>query len=319
MKLIYFLTAMILFFSCRKEERPITPNVPGDLLTNTAAMSNDYRYQLYFNLEKNEFVGHNIKTDWDLAFTTGADDFIIKTNVANAMSVANLGEVDFSSVTDTVGFQQNEKYDLVTGDLDSTAIGDGRNKENLFIVNKGYSFTGQHRGYVKLKVIDYSPSSYSFRIGELSDENGTVYEIEKESAYNFSFFSIDELSKILIEPEKESWDLIFTQYTHIFYDPFTPYLVTGALLNQYETKAVLIEDIPFSEIELSDAMDMILSHHINTVGYNWKTFTDGSFTIHSDKIYIIQDQKGFYYKLRFIDFYDNNGQRGAPKWEYQAL
>ena len=319
MKLVYILIASVLLFSCRKEERPVAPNQPGEVTMNTATMTADYRYQLYFNLENNEFVGQNIKTDWDLAFTTGVEDFVIKTNAANAMSVADLGEVDFASVTDTLGFAANESYDAVTGNLDSTAIGDWRNKENLYLINKGFSYTGQHRGYAKLKLIDYTSSSYTFRLGALSDPEGTVYKVDKKINYNFSFFSIDESSTVTVEPPKEDWDLVFTQYTHIFYEPFTPYLVTGTLLNQHETKALLIEDLPFAEVELEDVTNLLLSDHLNTIGYDWKTFTDGNYTIHSDKTYIIQDQKGLYYKLRFIDFYDENGQRGAPKFEFQAL
>jgi hypothetical protein len=319
MRGLLILTAVIIFFSCRKEERPISPNAPGDLLTNAAEMSNDYRYQLYFNLEENKFVGQNLKTDWDLGFTTGSNDFRIKLNVANAMSAANMGSVNFSSITDTSGFGSNEMYDAITGNLDSTAIGDWRDHEDVYIINRGFSFTGQHRGYAKMQLISSDANSYTFRLANIDETEGTIYEIEKQGDYNFSFFSIDELSQVQIEPPKADWDLVFTQYTHIFYEPFMPYLVTGTQTNIHETKSLLVEDVPFEEIDLQFAMGKELSENINEIGYNWKSFIDGNYIIHSEKSYLIQDQKGLYYKLRFVDFYDENGQRGAPTWEYVGM
>jgi hypothetical protein len=319
MKGFILFTTLIIFFSCRKEERPISPNAPGDILTNTAELSSDYRYQLYFNLENNEFVGQNLKTEWDIGFATEYNGFNIKLNAANAMSAANMGPIDFNSITDTTGFKANEAFDAVTGHLDSTAIGDWREHEDVYIINRGFSFTGEHRGYVKLQILSVNANAYTFRLANLNQAEGTLYEIQKEGNYNFSFFSIDDLAQLKIEPPKTEWDIVFTQYTHIFYEPFTPYLVTGTQANTYQTKSLLIEEKPFDEIDLQFAMEQELSENINEIGYDWKSFIDGNYIIHSEKSYLIQDQKGLYYKLRFIDFYDENGQRGAPKWEFVQL
>ena len=34
---------------------------------------------------------------------------------------------------------------------------------------------------------------------------------------------------------------------------------------------------------------------------------------------VSRDAKGFYYKLRFIDFYDDHGNKGNPKFEFQKF
>lgn len=319
MRDILIFLIVFVFFSCRKEERPVSPNSPGDLITNAAEMSNDYRYQLYFNLENNEFVGKNLKTDWDLGFTTGSNEFKIQLNAANAMSVANMGPVDFNSIIDTTGFKANEAFDAVSGNLDSTAIGDWRDHEDVYIINRGFSFTGQHRGYAKMQIISSDASSYTFRLANINQVEGAIYEVEKLIDYNFSFFSIDELSQVQIEPPKADWDLVFTQYTHIFYEPFTPYLVTGVKTNHFQTKSLWVENKDFESIDLQFAMEQELSENINEIGYDWKSFIDGNYIIHSEKSYLIQDRKGLYYKLRFVDFYDENGERGAPKWEFIEL
>jgi len=320
MKYIGLILIMTIICSCQKEESPITRSTNSAVETGYAPLTQDYRYQLYYKLETNTVVGKNLKTDWDLAFTTSATNYRIKSNVANGMSVANLGDVTFSSITDTSNFGQFEKFDAVTGNIDSTAIGDWRAAPSVYIVNRGFSFTGQHRGYYKLKIHSYTDYSYTIEVAEISDVSGALITINKLDDYNFSFFSFDTNEQLMIEPPKNEWDLTFSQYTHIFFEPDPlPYLVTGALLNEFETTAIQFNDLPFEDIELMDVMNLELSENNNTLGYDWKTFEDGNYTIHVDKTYIIKDQNGFFYKLRFIDFYDLNGQRGTPTWEFQKL
>lgn len=310
----------VVFSSCRKEELPIPKRKNNGMLTNVAPLGTGYRYQLYYNLEKNEIIHQHYKTDWDLAFKTEANDFQILLNSANAMSVANFGSIAFDEKEDTLGFSSKEGLDAVSGKLDSTAIGDWRNKDDLFIVNRGYSYTGQHLGFFKIQILDVSNSKYTIKFGTLSAKTGKTLEIKKDDDYVFSYFSFETQQQEIIAPKKEEWDILFTQYTHIFYEPEPlPYLVSGVLLNFHETKAILYTDKAFEAVELVDVLNLNLSSDRNTIGYDWKTFSEGNYTIHSENTYIILDQKGLYYKLRFVDFYDENGQRGQPKWEYERL
>ena len=57
------------------------------------------------------------------------------------------------------------------------------------------------------------------------------------------------------------------------------------------------------------------------IGFNWKTFDFDTqvYTINSSMNYIIQSENGIFYKLRFIDFYNNSGEKGYPKFEIQEL
>ena len=38
-----------------------------------------------------------------------------------------------------------------------------------------------------------------------------------------------------------------------------------------------------------------------------------------DMNYVIRDRDGFFYKLRFIDFNNDMGEKGYPKFEYVRL
>ena len=77
----------------------------------------------------------------------------------------------------------------------------------------------------------------------------------------------------------------------------------------------------FKNISLSDTIKFPLTGQNDIIGYNWKGFSlsQNTYTIVSNLNYIIQDQKGFYYKMRFVDFYNEKGVKGTPKFEYGKI
>jgi len=82
-----------------------------------------------------------------------------------------------------------------------------------------------------------------------------------------------------------------------------------------------VEAIPFDEINYENAADFAFSTDINTIGYDWKSynFDLSQFTIVENLSYVITTNDGIYFKLRFIDFYNDSGEKGAPKFELQDL
>ncbi|HET8962741.1 MAG TPA: hypothetical protein VFM99_02505, partial [Chitinophagales bacterium] len=55
--LIFFLPIFyLLFSSCEKEELPITPHDPGDIITTSVNMDASYKWQIYFDLKTNTIV-----------------------------------------------------------------------------------------------------------------------------------------------------------------------------------------------------------------------------------------------------------------------
>ena len=67
-------------------------------------------------------------------------------------------------------------------------------------------------------------------------------------------------------------------------------------------------------------LDLEMNERIDNPGYDWKTynFDEGYYKVDLDRSYIFLTKEG-YYKLRFVDYIDDNGDRGAPKFEYQKL
>ncbi len=309
-----------LFSSCDKQELPVPAHEAGDVITGSVSMKSDYRYQLFFDLEKKIVIKQNLKTDWDLAFEANGNHVIL--NTAKAMLAVNTQKVEFSAVPSTEGL--SFIWDETSGNLDSTAISDWEGKKNVYVIDRGYDESGLHLGYKKIIFQLVDNTGYSISFANLDGTDSVSYQIPKDDRYNFTFFSLEGEGSIeYIEPPKEDWDIEFTQYTNIFYDqdPPLPYLVTGVSINREKVEVSKVFDKTFEEITLSDASDYVFSSSINVIGYDWKfySFSVGKYTVDSKQNYLIRSSKGKYYKLHFIDFYDTFGEKGTPQFEFQEL
>ncbi|PHR49811.1 MAG: hypothetical protein COA32_01370 [Fluviicola sp.] len=305
--------------SCLKEEIPVPKQEPGDVITSEVNMSSDYKWQIYFNLKENKVVGQNIKTTWDLGFESDPNNHRIILNSSKSMFVYPTNETDFQLVDDTAGYTANKKLDAPNGDMTKTAIGDW-STGMIYIIDRGYDESGIHQGFFKSKFLSADENAFKFVFAQLNSNQLDTILLPVDDAYNFSFFNLSTKQQVMVEPPKEDWDLVFTQYTHIFYEPEeTPYLVTGCLLNRYNTKSLLDESLSFDGVDLEIATFLQLNESINEIGYDWKAFSGSTYIVNSDNTYIIEDQNGFLYKWRFIDFYTSTGEKGNPVWEYQKL
>lgn len=322
--------AGVLFLSlcgCMPEDTAVAPYNRGMLRNNTIALEPNYQRQVYMDLESNRTVGESLITDWDIAFASADTGFAIRLNTSRFMAAADMGAVDFASVR-AVGNPQWH-YDSPTGNPDSTAVGiwwekresAAASRHHVYLIDLGFDEHGKKLGYKKMAVVALTPTAYTVRFAEPDGSNEHTITIQRNEQYNVVGLSLRTASTVHHEPPTAQWDIVFTRYTHLFYAPeFTPYSVTGVLLNKGVTAAVDTTR-RFEHIAPRDTAHYALSPARNAVGYEWKTYSleEGKFTVHQNTTYIIRDRKGFYYKLRFTDFYDNNGQKGFPSFDYQTL
>jgi hypothetical protein len=309
----------LLLYSCRKGELPVPAHDPGNVVTATVNMEANYKWQLFYSLKTNIIVSKNLKTAWDLGFTATPDGYSIILNTSKAMFAYNTQRTGFSEVSDTNGFAANKKWDNPNGDLDSTAIGNWQPIHPVYIIDRGYNEMGIHQGFRKVQFQQADAYKYTIRIASMNGANDATVVINKDSNYNFAFLSLTTNQPVMIEPPKAAWDLVFTQYTHIFNNPLTTYLVTGCLLNRFNTCAVKDSISSFTAITYNTATRYALVPAINTIGYDWKTYTGSTYITNTKINYIIRNSEGVYYKLHFIDFFNTMGVKGNPKWEFQQL
>lgn len=322
MKFYLLIFTVILGLSgCFKEELPIPAHEPGDVQTGTVSLGENYEYQIFIDLGSNSEITRNKKTDWLLALEASEDGSRIKLNSSLMIAAWNTGQTDFAAVTSASGFEAGKAWDVPSGNLDSSALAEWK-KGTVYVIDRGYDERGTNLGYWKLQYIEVTPTAYKIRLGALVSTEGTEVTIPKNPLYNF--VHIDHLGNtVAVEPVRNQWDLVFTQYTHLFTDmtPMMPYLVTGCLINSYDTQVAKITNIAFEDIEYEDVLNLEMSNAANVIGYDWKvySFDTGSYEVYPEVVYIIRSHTGFYYKFHFTDFYNSKGVKGHPFWELQKL
>lgn len=328
---LVFLLALIIFSSCFKEDEMIEPHEPGNINTSTIELGQYYIYQVYFDLGTNKNVSVNLKDDWDLGFDATTDGRRIILNTSKFMMAANTGLTDFQAVTDTSGLKW--KFDKANGDSASTAIGcwfdisltDTIYSKNVYVLDLGLNEMGIAQGFKKVIFEELKNGNYKFKFAKLDGSEQYSFTISKDPIINFVSFSFKNGgAKVEIEPEKNSWDFLFTQYTDLLFtddnEPY-PYIVTGTLINPNGVEVAFDSIKKFQDITINDITNFVFSSEQNKIGYEWKyyDFNNGVYTVLSNFNYIIKDVDGFYYKLRFIGFYNNLGEKGYPTFEYQKL
>ena len=307
------------FVACEKEEIPVAAHNPGSTIASSVFMQSDYSSQLYFDLETNKMIQQNHKTIWDLGFETSEAGNKVVLNTSKLMYAANTQQTSFTNVTDTVGL--TFKWDAASGNLDSTAIGDWT-ANNVYVIDRGLDELGTHQGFSKIEFLAVNTSEYTVHFANLDGSNDKTMNITKDADYNLAFLSLNG-NTVSVAPPNENWDLSFTQYTNIFYDetPITPYVVAGCLSNRNKVEVAQVFDKEFENIVLDDVNNYGFSTAVDAIGYAWKEydFNTSSYIIFSAKNYIIKSTEGKYYKLHFIDFYDDLGVKGTPTFEFQEL
>ncbi len=326
--LITIILSIVSFTSCFQEDEPVPPYVsPPGVTTNVAEIGPYYDKQLFYDLQTDSFIRIVNRESWDLAFQCMEEEFQIFINSSKLMRVSNTLSTNFNQTFSTVG--QSWKYDNSGGWLDSTAFGEWGVKSgnqvtsfnHVYIVDRGLSATtGNNLGYKKVQILGFSNGKYSIRYANLDGSQFQELSFSKNADYNFIYISFDQ-GIVAVEPPKNSWDLLFTQYTTLVTQQSTGivenYSVNGVLLNPYKVKAAREFSKPFTEISYTDLLNYTFTQQRDIIGYDWKDydFDLSVYIIYPNKVYLIHDVEGFYYKMRFTSFTNQQGVRGYPTFE----
>ena len=310
--------------ACEKPEKPIKPYDRGYIANNTAAMGNNYENHVFFNLDSNKIVKTIDKLDWDIAFDCSESRHIIHPNNGRGVYVAATGKSSFDEINDTTGYKFY--WGQPSLNIDSLAFGQWWTKKSeIFIINLGVDKIGLPLGFVKCKpeIIDNKTLKISWC--NLNENTPQTALINKDKNYNFTHYSFLQKKQINIEPPKKDWDLYFTQYVKLIFSTdfkiSQNYQLAGVLINPSKIKVATDFKTPFTEIDASKLISYNFITEIDAVGYEWKqySFSTNSYIVLPHFNYIISIKDGFYYKLHFIDFYNDLGVKGYPKFEFQKI
>lgn len=307
--------------SCVRKELPAI--VKKGKNTSSVDLGEKYTRQCYFSLKNNTMVSSNTRQQWSLAFETAQDGFHVILNSSRNMFVYPTTKTDFTSVK--FSDRGEACWDRSCGSMDSTAIGDWRTSSYVYIIDEGGDDNDVNQGWSKIQVLSVNATSYKIRVSKINNSNDVTLVVPKDTTCNYSYILIGNDPKVVtIEPPKDTWDIMLTRYAHTFFDPFTSYLVVGCISNRYNTLVAEDSTTDFEKINMEMAKTYTFSTDVDAIGYDWKQVgsTNGGGTdykVNPNKIYIIKTAHDEYYKLHFVDFYNDKLQKGAPKWEYQRL
>lgn len=332
--IVLMVSTTLLLTACFKEDERIPPYDRGEKITGTVAMTQNYKYQVYYSLNTQSIVATNERTHYDLMFESTPGGVLIRPNTANFAMAAPTGKFELSQVSSAAGLSM--RFDPSSGNRDSTVLRNwiainGRDttfSREVYVFDRGINAEGNPLGKIKITFDSLVGGRYFFTYANLNGSNLKQAVVQKQSGRNFAYYSLSQHKQVFPEPPKESYDLLFTQYTTMLFTNSGeryPYLVTGVLLNPYQTEAAAIIEPNFDNINFQQASTSTFLQKADVIGFDWKKVigdvSSGNvyYEPRPEKVYFVRDSRGFYFKMRFIGFYNNQGEKGYPTFEFQKL
>lgn len=298
------------------------------------------------------------RTKWDLGFFSG-NEFRVAINGSLKMAVKNTELTDITvpiAIDNTVAVGEgggsgvsngNPAYvDGPNGDIALTAIQavsatDADNK--VYLVNLGFGLTnvapnvgsvnpyGDARGWKKIRVLR-SGNDYKLQYANPEATTFSEVTISKNSAFNFTFFSLMTNQVVAAEPQKDKWDILFTPFTNLtnfgsglVSYAFQDFIVTNRKGGTRAYQVLNSAGVAYADFSLTNVVpanfDLETSVDQRVIGSNWRNGGGPTSlpSVRDDRFYVVKDVAGNIYKVRFVAMSNAAGERGNPTFEYQKL
>lgn len=302
------LILLVSLSSCLKE-KPIERITNGELQTVQVNMGETYQMQIFYDLENSEIIDTKDKDAWDLAFSGSDSSNHVILNTAKIMGAAFIPNATLSDNLSTSGVSW--VYEHNEGDNELSPFYGWEHKNGIYLINGGMNHLGQNQPNhaLQLKLVS---GALEVQYRSLNQQEIRSIVIPKMSNYNYYALNFANQALHECEPPKNTWDIVFTVYTHIFDDNHA-YAVNGVLLNRNAVEAAKISGAP-EDLTFDDAISFPLSARLDVIGYDWKFFDmqAGIFSIVPNYFYLVQSRSSARYKLRFVNFYNEQGVKGFP-------
>ena len=227
-KLIGFVLIIAALSACKKNND--NPSNPSANNMDSITMGQGYANDIYYSLSDGVVKTEN-RTDWDLAFSIPVQTAGIRINEGAGVKLYNYGPANgWGRLFDTTGIsnwtaQYNDKANWLNG-----AFNRNTNTSNPFNYGWGTYDMTTHNVYADSTYIIVLPDgsykkfyvkkkngytdSYVFSWANLDGSN-----MEQDSVVganygnkNFIYYSLTNKMTVDHEPDKGTWDLLFTQY-----------------------------------------------------------------------------------------------------------
>lgn len=312
---------VVILFACNKQDSPYTLPPKGDSVLDSLDLGSDYNFQYFYNLRKHTVVHVSQVDMWDLSFESALGGNQVFINDGDGMAVYKTGVENFADFVEAdLPTEITWELNKPRGGALSSAFGDWKSKPQVYVLRMNATGTDLR----KLKIIQSTNYGFIIEIADINSATGIQVYVEKAPNSNFTYFNMGIMQTVSgVEPEPDIWDIQFTKYGYTFYDqiPHLPYIVSGVLLNPKGTMAVADSSQEFYSINEKILEQVSLSSNRDAIGFNWKSYNvdQGQYTVKSYMNFIIKTKEDDYYKLRFTDFYNTQGVKGNPSFEFNQI
>lgn len=292
-------------------------SVPGaaqEIVYDDFSMNPGYEYMVYYSVDSG-VAGSATMASWDLAFDVRPMGGTASINGGQGMSLFpagplsgwdNIDESFANSAGDLVPFQNGTSYwsegafsqggdgnfDLGWGVYD--VVTHTVASDSMYVISLP---DGTWKKFALLSLVS---GVYSFQCADLDGSNFFEDQVAKSDYLGkiHAFYNLTNQEEMDLEPST-GWDMLFLRYVEEI-QPGVNYGVTGALTHpnvRVQEQSGLLD--PFMDGVL-DATAMTDS--INVVGWDWKTYAGGAFTVLDDRCYFMETVTGAHWRVVFTGF-----------------
>lgn len=294
------------------------------VVSDSVALGAGYANQVWYSLANDE-QGSAAKDNWDLAFDVVNVMSTIHINSAAGVMLWNYPKDDKSgwATVDTNGLSTwSPRYNTDTS-WAVGAMGAYADPSNGFDLDWGvydlstHIITGDSIYIIKLVNGDFKKlfieklagGTFYFKFANLDGSNEVSEQVNKSqfTDKNLGYYSIVNKTAVNREPNRDKWDLVFTQYTGFIPIPYT---LTGVLHNR-NVSVAKATNIP-NKTSYTNWQAHSFSSAINTIGYDWKKHIGGGvYAVQDSLVYFVaveQQSGGDIWKLIFTGFTATDGK-----------
>lgn len=285
-----------------------------DVVFDDFTMNPGYENMVYYSVDSG-VVGQAVMADWDLAFDVRSMGGTARINGGQGMSLFPAGPLsgwatvdeDFVDLAGTIEPLRNDQSSWGSGAFSQG--GDGGfdlgwgvyDMVTHFVISDSmYVISLPDGSWKKFALLSLASGVYSFQFSNLDGTDFVEDQIVKADYPGkvLAFYNLHSQEALDLEPTA-GWDMLFLRYVEEI-EPNVFYGVTGALTHP-ETGVQMMEGLvdPFAEGSI-DVPSM--SFATNSVGFDWKSYAGGGFTILDDRCYFIKTVTGAHYRIVFTGF-----------------
>jgi len=329
------LLAVGIFTACEKPE-PLypQPKTSVGVQSQIFAMGETYANQLWFDFatQKTETNAFGL---WHMAFSCDPNQPRVSINggISASFGVAKFAGNSFGKITTDSLKKATWYFDNPNGNPDSSAFplsfvntaGQWDIGNYTYVIDLGDKIKDSTR-YVQLKFGGCKPGQwYEFEYGNVNQKNGYRKQtMTINPAKNFVYYHFLDHRTVDNEPlNKDQWDILFTTYKESVPDAngvHYPYVIRGVLINTHKVEVAELNKIDFNSVDKTYALSARYSRKQDEIGYDWKQYDQAAerYTMVPNRVYLLKTPDA-YIKVKFVDFYDDQGRKGYPKMAWEIL